>query len=152
MDTARLSNVMARPRFIVTRITRLHALVLKASGGRLRHSRTFAAGQPVLALTTTGRKSGKSRSTVLAYLSDGENLVIIPSNAGLAETPAWWLNLQADPKAQVDVAGEQHSVTARRATAEEENRLWPRVLEQYPGFQTYRDLTDRDIPLVILER
>ena len=122
------------------------------SGGRLKRSFLFAAGQPVLALTTTGRKSGAARSTVIACMPDGDDLVVVPSNAGQDRPPAWWLNLQTDPQAEVDFRGEHRVVRARRASAEEESRLWPRILEQYAGFEQYRRMASREIPVVILER
>ena len=122
------------------------------SGGRLKRSFLFAAGQPVLALTTTGRKSGAKRSTVIACMPDGDDLVVVPSNAGQDRPPAWWLNLQADPQAEVDFRGEHRVVRARPASVEEVGRLWPRILEQYSGFEQYRRMTNREIPVVILER
>jgi len=122
------------------------------SGGRLKRSFLFAGGQPVLALTTTGRKSGAARSTVIACMPDRDNLVVVPSYAGLDRPPAWWLNLQANPQAEVDFRGEHRVVRARRASAEEERRLWPRILEQYSGFEEYRRMTERVIPVVILEQ
>jgi deazaflavin-dependent oxidoreductase (nitroreductase family) len=106
----------------------------------------------VLALTTTGRKSGATRSTVIACMPDGDDLVVVPSNAGQDHPPAWWLNLQANPQAEVDFRGEHRVVRARRASAEEERLLWPRILEQYAGFEEYRRMTNREIPVVILER
>ncbi len=152
LNPARLSNFFSRPRFIATRVTRLHARILKLSGGRLKRSFVFAAGQPVLALTTIGRKSGQRRSTVIACMADGDDLVVVPSNAGQQRAPAWWLNLQANPRAEVDFRGEHRVVRARRASAEEEARLWPRILEQYSGFEDYRRMAEREIPVVILER
>jgi deazaflavin-dependent oxidoreductase (nitroreductase family) len=122
------------------------------SGGRLKRSFLLAAGQPVLALTTTGRKSGAKRSTVIACMPDGNDLVVVPSNAGQDRPPAWWLNLQANVQAEIDFRGEHGVVRARRASAEEESRLWPRILEQYSGFEQYRRMANREIPVVILER
>ena len=142
---------MARPRFLATRVTRLHAVVLRLSGGRLKHSRLLAGGQPVLVLSTTGRKSGEARSTVLAFLADGENFAVVPSNAGQDRAPSWWLNLQANPSAEVEVAGERYSVRARRASPEEQPRLWQAFVDQYGGFEEYTRMTERDIPVVILE-
>jgi F420H(2)-dependent quinone reductase len=152
VSLARISNFLSRPRFIATRVTRLHARILRMSGGRLKRSFLFAAGQPVLALTTTGRKSGAKRSTVIACMLDGDDLVVVPSNAGQDRPPAWWLNLQANVQAEIDFRGEHREVRARRASAEEESRLWPRILEQYSGFEQYRRMTNREIPVVILER
>ena len=85
-------------------------------------------------------------------MPDGDDLVVVPSNAGQDRPPAWWLNLQGNPRAEVDFRGEHRVVRARRASAEEERRLWPRILEQYSGFEQYRHMTDREIPVVILER
>jgi deazaflavin-dependent oxidoreductase (nitroreductase family) len=85
-------------------------------------------------------------------MPDGDDLVVVPSNAGQDRPPAWWLNLQANGKAEVDFRGEHRVVRARRASAEEESRLWPRVLEQYSGFEQYRRMANREIPVVILER
>jgi deazaflavin-dependent oxidoreductase (nitroreductase family) len=111
-----------------------------------------APRQRVLALTTVGRKSGRRRTTALGYLRDGEDFAIVASNAGLDRAPAWWMNLQVNPEAEVDVAGERVRVRARQATHEEQDRLWPRFLEQYSGFDGYRQLTTRKIPVVLLER
>ena len=113
--SSRLSNVASRPRFIATRVTRLHATVLKLSGGRLKRSFLFAGGQPVLALTTTGRKSGQKRSTVIACLVAGDDFVVIPSNAGRTGA-GWWLNLQADPRAEVEFQGDKSVSRARKAS------------------------------------
>ncbi|MGH2864225.1 MAG: nitroreductase/quinone reductase family protein [Solirubrobacteraceae bacterium] len=111
-----------------------------------------APRQRVLALTSIGRKSGRSRSTALGYLRDGEDFAVVASNSGLERSPAWWMNLQVNPEAEIDVAGERVRVCAREATPEEQERLWPRFLDQYPGFDGYRQLTSRKIPVVLLER
>jgi deazaflavin-dependent oxidoreductase (nitroreductase family) len=152
VNSARVGNILSRPRFIATRFTRLHARMLRLSRGRLRRSFLFAGGQPVLAITTVGRKSGEVRSTAIACMPDGDDLVVVPSNAGQDRPPAWWLNLQVNPRAEVDFCGEHRVVRARRASADEQGRLWPRILEQYSGFEQYRRMTDREIPVVILER
>jgi deazaflavin-dependent oxidoreductase (nitroreductase family) len=111
----------------------------------------FAPRQPVLALTTQGRKSGERRSTAIGYLEDGRRLVLVASNAGLDRAPAWWLNLRERPEAEIDLGGERRPVRARTATEEERERLWPRVLEQFEGFDDYACYTQREIPLVLLE-
>ena len=73
------------------------------------------------------------------------------SNSGLARPPAWWLNLQVNPEAEVDAAGERVRVRGREATDEEQERLWARFLEQFRGFDGYRKFTTRKIPVVLLE-
>jgi F420H(2)-dependent quinone reductase len=111
----------------------------------------FAPRQRVLALTTIGRRSGQRRTTALGYLRDGEDFAVVASNSGLDGAPAWWLNLQANPEADVDAAGKRVRVRGRQATAEEQDRLWPRFLDQFAGFDGYRQFTTRKIPVVLLE-
>ncbi len=112
----------------------------------------IAPRQRVLALTTTGRRSGAARLTAVGFLEDGDKVVVAASNAGLDQPPAWWLNLQEEPRAEIDLHGERRAVKARPATSKERERLWPRVLEQFRGFEDYDRYTEREIPLVILER
>jgi len=148
---ARLGNIAARPRRIATLVTRLHARLLRLSRGRLRRSLFLAGGQPVLVLTTRGRRTGRLRSTPVAYFRDGERLVISAANAGLDQPPAWWLNLQADPRAEVEVGGSRTSVIAHRAEGEEAERLFARFAAQNAGAETTRAFTARQIPVIVLE-
>jgi deazaflavin-dependent oxidoreductase (nitroreductase family) len=106
---------------------------------------------PVLLLTTTGRKSGVSRTAPVVYMADGDRLVVIGSNAGNARPPAWALNLRATPDASVEVGAERRSVRARVASGDERADLWRRMNEQYAGFEDYRAKTSRDIALFVLE-
>jgi F420H(2)-dependent quinone reductase len=131
-------------------LTRAHAAVIRLSGGRIRRSFIFTGGMPILVLTTVGRKSGQSRSTPVAYLRQGDSFAVLASNAGSDRSPAWWLNLQAQPKAQILADGTRHAVTARRANPAEEAALWNEFARQNPGFDEYRNLTERQIPVVIL--
>ena len=127
--------------------TRFHILLFRSTngliGGRI--------GGPVLLLNTTGRKSGRRRTTPLVYLRDGENFVVVASNGGSSTPPAWWLNLRADPDATVELAGRGPlRVRAEDAEGEEKRRLWSRLLEMYSGYEGYQAKTDREIPVVIL--
>ena len=132
--------------------SRPHAWLIRRSGGRVRRSFLFTGGMPVLVLTTTGRKSGKPRSSPLGYLRDGEHYAVVAANAGNDRTPAWWLNLQAHPRAQVEAEGRRPvPVTGRRATEDEDARLWREFADLNPAFGEYRNLTGRKIPVVILE-
>jgi len=149
---ARLTNLLSRPRALSTRATRLHARVLRATRGRVGARNPIAPRQRVLALTTRGRRSGARRSTAVGYLEDGDRTVLVASNAGLDRPPAWWLNLREHPEAEIDVGGDRRAVLARAATQEERERLWPRVLAQFEGFDSYEAFTEREIPLVVLER
>jgi deazaflavin-dependent oxidoreductase (nitroreductase family) len=109
------------------------------------------AGSPVLLLTTTGRKSGVSRTAPVLYMRDGDRLVVIGSNAGNVKPPAWALNLRANGDATVEVGADKRSVRARVAEGEERAELWRRMNDQYGGFEDYRERTSRDIAVFVLE-
>lgn len=127
--------------------TKLHAAIFRVTDGRVGGR---IAGGPVLLLNTIGRKSGRKRTTPLLYLRDGEDFVIVASNGGAPRHPVWWLNLQARPEATVDVDGQEVRVRAEEASCEEKDRLWPRIVQMYSGYEGYRRKTDREIPVVIL--
>jgi F420H(2)-dependent quinone reductase len=113
-------------------LTRLHAALIRLSGGRIRRSFLFTGGMPILVLTTTGRKSGQRRSTPVGYLKHGEVFAILASNAGNDRPPAWWLNLQADPSAEILADRARIAVKARRADPEARERALGRVRESEP--------------------
>ena len=106
---------------------------------------------PVLLLTTTGRRSGKLRTTPLLFISEGDVFVVVGSNGGSDSTPAWWLNLLSDPHAEVEVGRAHTRVTARKASPEERVRLWAEFTSGYPGYTKYATKTAREIPVVMLE-
>ena len=134
-------------RFLIRAMSRTHGGVYRASGGRLLGR---VAGMPVLLLTTTGRGSGTPRTAVLTYFRDGADLVVIGSFGGSDMPPAWWLNLQRDPRARVLIGRTTSRVTARAATVEEHDRLWPLVTTTHPGYARYQERTARLIPIVML--
>jgi deazaflavin-dependent oxidoreductase (nitroreductase family) len=119
---------------------------------RISHGRigSSISGIPVLLLTTTGRRSGKQRTTPLLYFVDGVDLVVVASNGGEDMPPSWWLNLQAHPQATVTIGGDEIAVTATRATPDAHSRLWPEITERYAGYAAYQRRTTRPIPVVIL--
>jgi deazaflavin-dependent oxidoreductase (nitroreductase family) len=149
VDSSRLLNFGARLGPVARAATRLHARLYRMTGGRFLPR--WAEGMPVMSLTTTGRKSGKPRSTPIVYVEDGDALVVMPSNAGSDAAPAWWLNLQANPEAEVQLGQDRRQVCARRATPEEAERLWPRLRDSYSGFEAYQGFTEREQPIVLLE-
>lgn len=106
---------------------------------------------PVLLLTTTGRKSGQPRTAPVLYLADGERFVVINTNAGNAKTPAWSLNLGANPEADVEVGGTKTKVRARMAEGEERDELWRRHMQQYSGWDYYESKLDRQPSVFVLE-
>jgi deazaflavin-dependent oxidoreductase (nitroreductase family) len=105
---------------------------------------------PVLLLTTTGRRSGKARTTPLTFFRDGGDLVVIASNGGADRAPDWSVNLQKDPRAVVQIGTDKLSVEARTATSEERERLWVGITATYPGYAAYQRKTTRRIPVLIL--
>jgi deazaflavin-dependent oxidoreductase (nitroreductase family) len=109
-------------------------------------------GTTVLILTTTGRRSGEERSTPLIYQPDGERYVVVASKGGAPEPPAWFLNLEAHPEVGVQVKGDRFTAHARAATSEEKPALWKKMTATWPAYDSYQEKTDRDIPVVILER
>jgi F420H(2)-dependent quinone reductase len=138
-------------RRISSRLTRAHAALVRLSGGRIHRSYLFTGGMPILVLTTVGRRSGKTRSTPVGYLKRGDGFAVLASNAGNDRSPAWWLNLQADSHAEVLAGRKRIAVQARRAGPDEEATLWNEFARLNPGFDEYRNLTERQIPVVILE-
>ena len=126
----------------------LHTALYRASGGRFGSG---FQGMPVLLLTTTGRRSGKSRTTPLLYIRDGDAFAVVASNGGSDYTPAWWLNLRSDPHADVEIGRAHTPVTARKASPEEHARLWAAFTSGFPGYAKYATKTTREIPVVILE-
>ena len=134
-------------RFLIRALSRIHARAYRISRGRILD---HLVGMPVLLLTTTGRESGKPRTATLTYLRDGADLVVIGSFGGSELPPAWWLNLQRDPRASVLIGGATSNVTARAATAEEHDRLWPLATEAHHGYARYQERTARPIPIVLL--
>jgi deazaflavin-dependent oxidoreductase (nitroreductase family) len=126
---------------------RAHAVLYRLSSGKLG-SRFL--GAPVMVVTTTGRKSGRARSTPLLYLRDGDCLITVASKGGFPTHPAWYLNLCAQPVVEVQVGGETRTLTARTATEQEKARYWPQLVAMYPPYQGYQDKTGRSIPVVIL--
>jgi deazaflavin-dependent oxidoreductase (nitroreductase family) len=127
---------------------KMNVPVYRLSGGRLMAK---VGRAPVLLLTTTGRKSGQERTAPVVYLADGENVVVINTNAGNARLPAWSLNLKANPEAEVEIGRERRRVRARIAEGDERARLWREHNEQYAGFDDYEARLDREISVIVLE-
>jgi F420H(2)-dependent quinone reductase len=148
---ARIRHGLTRLRRSSTFLTRMHAAAVRASGGRIRRSFLFTGGMPILVLTTVGRKSGQRRSTPVGYLRYGDAFAVLASNAGSDRVPAWWLNLQAHPIAEVLADRQSHTVKARLSDAAEDRALWSEFARLNPGFDEYRNLTERKLPVVLLE-
>ena len=109
-------------------------------------------GTTVLILTTTGRHSGEARSTPLIYGQHGDDYVVVASKGGAVEDPAWYLNLSDQPEVAVQVRGDRFKAHARTAAADEKPDLWRMMVERWPAYDEYQRKTERDIPVVVLER
>jgi deazaflavin-dependent oxidoreductase (nitroreductase family) len=137
---------------------KLNIPLYRVSGGRIGGK---VGDAPVLLLTTTGRKSGQRRTAPVLYMryeettdGNGQNdrrLVVIGSNAGHSNEPAWSLNLKANPEAEVEVGRSRTPVRARIADDEERADLWRKINEVFSGFDTYETRTDRDIAVFVLD-
>ncbi len=138
---ARKSNVGQRF------FTGAHTFFYRLSGGKLGGR---LGKSPVLLLNTIGRKTGQPRTTPLLYLRDGDDVILVASNGGAPKHPVWWLNLQANPEAEVEIGRDKLKVTARQASAEERSRLWPMVVDMYGDYAEYQKKTTREIPVIIL--
>jgi len=138
-----------KPNPIINLFWRIHPKLYHWSAGRIGNK---MMGLPVLLLTTRGRKTGLARTKALMYLPYGEYFVVFASNLGEPEHPFWWLNLEADPQADVEVNGTLYRVHARQAEGEERERLWNAVTTKVPAYKGYQSRTSRRIPVVVLER
>lgn len=135
--------------FVLKAMNNTHRVILAVSGGRLGWT---AGNMPVLELTTTGRKSGQQRATMLTSpLQEGDTLVIVASRGGDDHNPAWFLNLRDNPEVTVKwKGGEPQTMTAKVATKKQRARMWPIITEQYSTYAGYQKRTEREIPLVLL--
>jgi deazaflavin-dependent oxidoreductase (nitroreductase family) len=107
-------------------------------------------GVPTLLLTSTGRRTGQKRTSALIFARDADDYLIVASLAGAPKQPQWYLNLQANPDAEIQVKDQTIAVVARTASASEKPRLWKIVTDVWPNYDVYQSRTDRDIPVVVL--
>lgn len=109
-------------------------------------------GSTILLLTTRGRKTGNPTTTPLIYDLDGDNPVIVASKGGAPEHPGWYRNILANPHVNVQIKGEKFHAHPRTAEGEERERLWKQMNRMWPHYDEYQEKTDREIPVVVLER
>ncbi len=110
-------------------------------------------GTTVLLLTTTGRRTGKPYTTPLIYQKDdGGNPIVVASRGGSPKHPDWYENLVANPEVRVQIHGEKFTARARTAGPDEKPALWKKMAATWPAFDEYQTKTNREIPVVILER
>lgn len=136
-------------RALPKRAGRLHALALRLSGGRLGSAKR---GVPVAALRVTGRRSGKPREVAIMYAEIEGVHYVVAANAGKPSHPAWFLNLRDAGQGVLMVDGNELAVTPRVLTGTERDRLWPSLVRHNPLWGAFQDASDREIPVVALER
>jgi proline iminopeptidase len=127
-----------------------HVRRYRETDGKVGH--IWREGSTILLLTTTGRTTGEKRTTPLIYAKDGANYVIVASKGGAPEDPGWYKNLEKTPEVELQVQGDVFLTRARTVHGEERARLWKRVNEVWPHYDEYAKKTDREIPVVVLER
>jgi len=127
---------------------KLQAGLYRVSGGRI--AGRFGRG-PVLVLTTTGRKTGRPRTTTVLYAKEGERLVVVGSNTGSEQPPAWALNLAATPRATVQLGRKRVPMRVTELAGDERERLWALMNDRYNGFESYTQRTDREFKVFVLE-
>jgi F420H(2)-dependent quinone reductase len=125
----------------------IYAFLYRLTGGKFGGK---VQGLQVLLLTTTGRKSGKHRTTPLGYFEDDGGYVIIGSNAGYDTHPAWFHNLRSNPRATIQIGDKQFEVNAEIAGSDKRSQLWARLIELAPAYANYAKKTSRQIPLITL--
>jgi deazaflavin-dependent oxidoreductase (nitroreductase family) len=134
---------------VTRRLMAGHTAIYRLTGGKIGHT---GPGLPqMLLLDHVGAKSGKKRTSPLLYIEDGDDVVLVASKGGYPQNPAWFHNLKANPDTVVQIKAEKRPVRARVATDEERERLWPKAVASYSGYDGYQKRTGRKIPLVILE-
>lgn len=128
---------------------RSHVKRYRAAGGKAANS---FRGMPVFLLDVVGRSSGESRPVMLMLVRRGDDLLVAGSNGGNPETPNWYRNLTAAGGGHVEVDGDRWAVSARELSGPERDEAWELLCAGYPDFATYQELTDRLIPVAVLER
>jgi deazaflavin-dependent oxidoreductase (nitroreductase family) len=127
-----------------------HVRVYRETKGRRGYR--WRGGSTILLLTTTGRTSGEARTTPLIHRVDDGRWIVVASKGGAPDHPAWYKNLQADPEATIEILADEVPVLAHDAEGEERARLWTAMTEVWPAYDAYQAKTDREIPVVVLER
>ena len=127
-----------------------HVKRYRETGGEVGHD--WREGSTILLLTTKGRKTGEPRTTPLIYAQDGDHYVIVASKGGTPENPGWYENLAKTPEVELQVRDEVFPAHARTAEGEERDRLWRKANEVWSHYDEYQTKTDREIPVVVLER
>jgi F420H(2)-dependent quinone reductase len=144
------SSPFLPPRWFIRSAWAIHRAIYRISGGRfgLRPpTKTYGT----MRIHTIGRRSGAKRIAILGYFEDGPNLFTLAMNGWGEPEPAWWLNLQANPDATIDLPDGTREITARAATGEERTRLWSEMKRHEPNLEAYAARRPRETAVVVFE-
>jgi F420H(2)-dependent quinone reductase len=126
----------------------VHVFLYRKTGGKFG---AHFGGMDVLLLDSKGRKTGKTRTTPLAYFEHDGLWVITASNAGKERHPGWYYNLKHEPRVFIQIQNQSHLVCAKQADESARAQLWPLLIQKYPNFNSYQQKTAREIPMFLLE-
>ncbi len=144
-----LTRMATKKDIIFKIVTRFHRGIYDLSKGKIAGN---TGKMPVLKLTTTGRKSGEKRVTMLTTpVERGDQVVIVASFGGDDRDPAWYKNLLTEPNAEIELRGKTRKVRARLVEGDERNELWQAITTRYSGYAGYQTKTSRIIPIVMLD-
>jgi deazaflavin-dependent oxidoreductase (nitroreductase family) len=127
-----------------------HVQAYRETDGERGHD--WMKGSTVLLLTTEGRKSGEERTTPLIYRPYEDKHLVVASKGGADDPPDWYRNIQHDPEVGVQIRGERFRARARDATPDEKPDMWKTMTAMWPDYDDYQQKTEREIPVVVLER
>lgn len=137
-----------RVRTFIKPFSKLNSVVYKLSAGRIMGK---FQGRPVMLVTMTGAKSGKTRTIPLMYVPYKEGVIVVGSQGGAPKSPVWVKNLEADPNVTVQFMGRRMSLRARKVDDAEKAAVWPVCVEHYHEYDDYQARTDRNIPVFVCE-
>ena len=139
------------PRWVIRGAWALHRAMVSISGGRFGLGQPTAKTYGTLRIHTTGRRTGAERVAILGYYEDGPNVFTLAMNGWGDPEPAWWLNLQANPEALIELKDGTREVRARAATGDERERLWSELARREPNLDGYAARRSRETAVVVLE-
>ena len=145
------SSPFLPPRWVIRSAWAIHRALFRITRGRLGLRRPAPGRYGLMRVTTRGRRTGRDRSVMLAYMEDGADLVTIAMNGWAEPEPAWWLNLQAEPRCEVVLPDGRRSMTGRAATGQERARLWERWYEVNDELDAYATMRPTETAVVVLE-
>jgi deazaflavin-dependent oxidoreductase (nitroreductase family) len=156
---SRGSRIFGRVTYAVAPLARFRAGRAVQNGFTAAHTalaRRFGPARrigdvPILLLTTKGRRSGRLRTVPVMYVP-GEEPVLVASNGGSPSHPSWYLNLQAEPRAEIEIEGRREEVVARTVSGTDREPLWRQAVALYPAYANYQRRAERQLPVVVLRR